>query len=91
MTPSYALHIARVGGGEGLFPVKQAGLRACAGSPASPAAAKRASAPRAPIEDAYGARVYEVMGIGDVAASLWGECAEQSGMHFSEPDGIVVT
>jgi phenylacetate-CoA ligase len=27
--------------------------------------------------------VYEIMGIGDVAASLWGECPEQAGMHFS--------
>jgi phenylacetate-CoA ligase len=27
--------------------------------------------------------VYEAMGLGDVAASLWGECEAQSGMHFS--------
>jgi phenylacetate-CoA ligase len=27
--------------------------------------------------------VYEIMGIGDIAASLWGECEAQAGMHFS--------
>src|SRR2546422_7743567 len=30
-----------------------------------------------------GCKVYEIMGIGDIAASLWGECAQQAGMHFS--------
>src|SRR5258705_9082334 len=28
------------------------------------------------------------MGIGDIAASLWGECPEQAGMHFSA-DGLI--
>src|SRR5437762_1317821 len=37
---------------------------------------------------AFGARVYEIMGIGDIAASLWGECEAQAGMHFSG-EGIV--
>jgi phenylacetate-CoA ligase len=43
---------------------------------------------RRKLEGAFGARVYEVMGIGDIAASLWGECEAQSGMHFSG-EGIV--
>ncbi len=30
------------------------------------------------------------MGIGDLAASLWGECAEQAGMHFSAEEWIQV-
>jgi phenylacetate-CoA ligase len=38
---------------------------------------------RRKLEAAFGAKVYEVMGIGDIAASLWGECQAQSGMHFS--------
>jgi len=38
---------------------------------------------RKKLQDALGVRVYEIMGIGDVAASLWGECPEQAGMHFS--------
>jgi phenylacetate-CoA ligase len=27
--------------------------------------------------------VTEAMGIGDIAVSLWGECEQQDGMHFS--------
>ena len=45
---------------------------------------------RAKLQDAFGARVYEIMGIGDVAASLWGECPEQAGMHFSAEEFIHV-
>jgi phenylacetate-CoA ligase len=37
---------------------------------------------RAKLEDAWGARVTEAMGIGDNGASLWGECEEQDGMHL---------
>jgi phenylacetate-CoA ligase len=32
--------------------------------------------------------VYEIMGIGDIAASLWGECPAQAGMHFSA-EGLI--
>lgn len=35
------------------------------------------------IETAWGARVTEAMGIGDISVSLWGECTQQDGMHFS--------
>jgi phenylacetate-CoA ligase len=35
------------------------------------------------IESALGATVNEVMGIGDVSPSLFGECPLQQGMHFS--------
>ncbi len=38
---------------------------------------------RKKLQAAFGARVYEIMGIGDIAASLWGECEAQAGMHFS--------
>jgi phenylacetate-CoA ligase len=34
------------------------------------------------IEDVLGVTVTEVMGIGDVAPSLFGECPHQQGMHF---------
>ena len=37
---------------------------------------------RAKLEDGWGARVTEVMGIGDIGVSLWGECEEQGGMHL---------
>ena len=43
---------------------------------------------RRKLEEAWGAKVYEIMGIGDVAASLWGECPAQEGMHFSA-DGVI--
>ncbi len=37
---------------------------------------------RAKLEDGWGAKVTEAMGIGDIGVSLWGECEEQSGMHL---------
>ena len=37
---------------------------------------------RAELEEGWGARVTEAMGIGDVGVSLWGECEEQDGMHL---------
>ena len=43
---------------------------------------------RTKIEAAFGAKVYEIMGIGDISASLWGECPAQAGMHFSG-EGII--
>ena len=43
---------------------------------------------RGKLEAALGARVYEIMGIGDIAASLWGECEAQSGMHYSG-EGVI--
>jgi len=37
---------------------------------------------RAKLEQGWGARVTEAMGIGDIGPSLWGECEEQTGMHL---------
>ena len=37
---------------------------------------------RAKLEEGWGARVTEAMGIGDMGVSLWGECEEQDGMHL---------
>jgi phenylacetate-CoA ligase len=37
---------------------------------------------RARLEDGWGARVTEAMGVGDIGVSLWGECEEQGGMHL---------
>ncbi|HEX2200003.1 MAG TPA: hypothetical protein VHG88_15485 [Burkholderiales bacterium] len=42
------------------------------------------------LQQAWGCKVYEIMGIGDVAASLWGECPAQAGMHFSAEEFIHV-
>jgi len=81
-TPSYAMHISERGispGETGLIRILVAGEPG-GGEPAF----------RKTLEERYGARVYEVMGIGDVAASLWGECPEQAGMHFSGDGSIHV-
>jgi phenylacetate-CoA ligase len=74
LTPSYAAHLAE----------REPGLRESsvervlvAGEPGGGEPAFRAM-----LEEGWGARVTEVMGIGDIGASLWGECEEQDGMHL---------
>jgi phenylacetate-CoA ligase len=37
---------------------------------------------RKKLEEGWGARVTEAMGIGDIGVSLWGECEHQQGMHL---------
>jgi phenylacetate-CoA ligase len=37
---------------------------------------------RAALEDGWGAKVTEAMGVGDIGVSLWGECEQQDGMHL---------
>jgi phenylacetate-CoA ligase len=43
---------------------------------------------RAMLEAGWGARVTEAMGIGDIGASLWGECEHQLGMHLGARDYV---
>jgi phenylacetate-CoA ligase len=43
---------------------------------------------RANLEAAWGAKVTEAMGIGDIGVSLWGECEEQDGMHLGARDFV---
>ena len=76
-TPSYALHVAEVAAAKkvSLAPVERIIV---GGEPGGGEAGFRRK-----LQDAWGAKVYEIMGIGDIAASLWGECAAQAGMHFS--------
>jgi phenylacetate-CoA ligase len=76
-TPSYALHIAEVAQAKGVR--LSCVQRIIVGG--EPGGGEEGF--RRKLESAWGARVYEIMGIGDIAASLWGECAEQAGMHFS--------
>jgi phenylacetate-CoA ligase len=55
---------------------------------------------RQALEAAWGAKVTEAMGIGDIGVSLWGECEHQDGMHLGaygfvhpeliDPDGHAV-
>jgi phenylacetate-CoA ligase len=81
-TPSYALHIAETAAKQN---VKTDSLKRImvAGEPGGGEESFRRK-----LEAAFGAKVYEVMGIGDMAASLWGECEHQAGMHFSG-DGYI--
>jgi phenylacetate-CoA ligase len=37
---------------------------------------------RAKLEDGWGAKVTEAMGVGDIGPSLFGECEQQAGMHL---------
>jgi phenylacetate-CoA ligase len=43
---------------------------------------------RAQLENGWGARVTEAMGIGDIGPSLWGECEQQDGMHLGAHDFV---
>jgi phenylacetate-CoA ligase len=79
MTPSYALHLAEWAAARGMNTAASSVRRLLvAGEPGGGEPAMRAR-----LETAWGADVTEAMGIGDIAASLWGECAYRYGMHFS--------
>jgi len=78
-TPSYALHLAEWGVARGMDVAGSAMERIMvAGEPGGGEPALRAK-----LQEAWGAQVTEAMGIGDIGASLWGECPQQQGMHFS--------
>jgi phenylacetate-CoA ligase len=76
-TPSYALHIIEtvLARGTNVRSVKRIIV---GGEPGGGEAGFRTK-----LEAMWGAKIYEIMGIGDIAASLWGECEHQAGMHFS--------
>ncbi|MEA2439199.1 MAG: phenylacetate-CoA ligase [Thermoleophilaceae bacterium] len=73
LTPSYAAHLAEQ------FDLRGSSVRRVlvAGEPGGGEPAFRAT-----LEEGWGARVTEAMGIGDIGVSLWGECEEQDGMHL---------
>jgi phenylacetate-CoA ligase len=81
-TPSYAMHIYESAAAKGID-LGSIERLIVAGEPGGGEEPFRKK-----LETAYGAKVYEVMGIGDIAASLWGECPAQAGMHFSG-DGVI--
>ena len=79
MTPSYALHLAERAHQRGMDLSKSSVKRVMvAGEPGGGEPVMRAR-----LEAAWGASVTEAMGIGDISVSLWGECEEKAGMHFS--------
>jgi phenylacetate-CoA ligase len=73
LTPSYAAYLLELGD------LRDSSVRRVlvAGEPGGGEPAFRAV-----LEDGWGARVTEAMGIGDIGPSLWGECEEQQGMHL---------
>ena len=73
LTPSYAAYLLELGD------VRASSVRRVlvAGEPGGGEPAFRAA-----LEEGWGARVTEAMGIGDIGPSLWGECEEQAGMHL---------
>jgi phenylacetate-CoA ligase len=73
LTPSYAAHLAES------FDLRGSSVERVlvAGEPGGGEPAFRAQ-----LEEGWGARVTEAMGIGDIGVSLWGECEEQDGMHL---------
>jgi phenylacetate-CoA ligase len=81
-TPSYAMHIAETAARKGIE-INCLERIIVGGEPGGGEEGFRRK-----FEAAFGARIYEIMGIGDIAASLWGECEAQAGMHFSG-EGIV--
>jgi phenylacetate-CoA ligase len=78
-TPSYALHLAEWAEARGID-IANSSVKSIlvAGEPGGGEPALRSR-----LEAAWGARVTEAMGIGDISVSLWGECEAQAGMHFS--------
>lgn len=78
-TPSYAMHLAEWAVERGVETAASTVNKILvAGEPGGGEPEMRRR-----IEAAWGARVTEAMGIGDISVSLWGECTEQGGMHFS--------
>ena len=79
MTPSYALHLVEWGKARGVNLAASSVKRVMvAGEPGGGEPAMRAK-----LEAGWGASVTEAMGIGDISVSLWGECEQKAGMHFS--------
>jgi phenylacetate-CoA ligase len=78
LTPSYAAHLVESALERGLDLRESSVERVLvAGEPGGGEPAFRAK-----LEEGWGARITEAMGIGDIGPSLWGECETQDGMHL---------
>ena len=78
LTPSYAAYLIEWAAEKG-FDLKGSSVQRVlvAGEPGGGEPAFRKK-----LEEGWGARVTEAMGIGDIGVSLWGECEYQQGMHL---------
>ena len=78
LTPSYAAHLVEWAADRGIDLAASTVERILvAGEPGGGEPVFRAR-----LEEGWGAKVTEAMGIGDIGVSLWGECEEQDGMHL---------
>lgn len=78
LTPSYAAHLLERAAERGVDLAGSSVARLLvAGEPGGGEPAFRTM-----LEEGWGAKVTEAMGIGDIGPSLFGECEEQSGMHL---------
>jgi phenylacetate-CoA ligase len=78
LTPSYAAYLSEQAAQRG-FDLRDSSVERVlvAGEPGGGEPGFRAA-----LERAWGARITEAMGIGDIGPSLWGECEQQDGMHL---------
>ncbi len=84
LTPSYAAHLVEWAAERGISLAESSVARVLvAGEPGGGEPAFRAT-----LEEGWGARVTEAMGIGDIGVSLFGECEEQDGMHLGARDFV---
>jgi phenylacetate-CoA ligase len=83
-TPSYFLYIAEAARARGIDP-RSVGLETlvAGGEPGGGEPTVRAQ-----IEEAFNAKVHEVLGLGEVSISMFGEGPEQDGMSFLARDYI---
>jgi phenylacetate-CoA ligase len=78
LTPSYAAHLVEWAAAHDMDLAGSSVVRVLvAGEPGGGEPAFRHA-----LEEGWGARVTEAMGIGDIGVSLWGECEQQDGMHL---------
>jgi phenylacetate-CoA ligase len=78
LTPSYAAYLVELAAERGVDLSGSSVERVLvAGEPGGGEPAFRAR-----LEESWGAKVTEAMGVGDIGPSLWGECEEQDGMHL---------
>lgn len=86
VTPSYASYLIETAAERGLDLRGSSVKRVLtAGEPGGGEPAFRAR-----LQEGWGARVTEAMGIGDIGVSLFGECTEQDGMHLGARDFVHV-
>jgi phenylacetate-CoA ligase len=78
LTPSYAARLVEKAAARGMTLRESTVERVLvAGEPGGGEPAFRAR-----LEDGWGSKVTEAMGVGEIGISLWGECEEQDGMHL---------